>query len=158
MKRFGELTNPKFLQSKKNFKLRHWKVWKIGERRGIWHVTESETFLLPYFGFHTQGDLLKSSTFPEEVGHLVTLILVGRPDLAVARLVSNFSFSFVKSPLRSSVDPHCSGNSIKFNLWNPSKCSNNIIKALITCLKLLYFALGWWSVLQVQLAEPTCAE
>lgn len=49
-----------------------------------------------------QGDLLKISTFPKEVGHLVTLILVERPDLAVARLVSDFCFpEVVKSPLRS---------------------------------------------------------
>lgn len=59
-------------------------------------------FLLPYFGSDMQGDLLKSSTFPKEVGHLVTLILVERPNLAVARLVSNFCLpEVVKSPLGS---------------------------------------------------------
>lgn len=42
----------------------------------VWHVTERETFLLPYFGSDMQGDLLKSSTFPKEVGHLITFILV----------------------------------------------------------------------------------
>lgn len=71
-------------------------------RERIWHVTEKETFLLPYFGSAMQGDLLKSSTFPKEVGHLVTLILVERPNSAVARLVSDFCFpEVVKSPLRS---------------------------------------------------------
>lgn len=63
-----------------------------------------------------QSDLLKSSTFPKEVGHLVTFILVERPNLAITRLANNFCFpAVVKSSLRSSVDPHYSGNSIKYN-------------------------------------------
>lgn len=129
-------------------------------RKRIWRVTEKETFLLPYFGSDTQGDLFKSSTFPKEVGHLVTLILVERPNLAVARVVSNFCFpEVVKNLLRSSVDPHYSGGSFKHNHWNPQNCSNKIIKALITCQELLSFALlGQWSMLREQLAEPTCAE
>lgn len=77
---------------------------------------KKETFLLPYFGSDKQGDLLKSSTFPKEVGHLGTFIFVGRPNLALARLVGNFCFSdVVKSPLRSTVDPHYSENCIKYN-------------------------------------------
>ena len=47
-------------------------------------VIEKESFLLPYFGSDMQGDLFKSSTVPKEVGHLVTLILVERPNLAEA--------------------------------------------------------------------------
>ena len=47
-------------------------------------VIEKESFLLPYFGSDMQGDLFKSSTFTKEVGHLVTLILVERPNLAEA--------------------------------------------------------------------------
>lgn len=59
-----------------------------------------KTFLLPYFGSDTQGDLLKSSTFPQEVGHLVTLISIERPNLVMAKLVSNFCCTeVVENPL-----------------------------------------------------------
>lgn len=134
--------------------------WIKAERKRIWHVTEKETFLLPYFGSDPQSDLLKSSTVPEEVGHLVTLILVERPNPAKARVVGDSCFpEVVKNPLRSLVDPLYSGNAIKYNDWNPKNRSNKIIKALITCQETLYFALlGRGSMLRVQLAEPTCAE
>lgn len=46
-----------------------------------------------------QGDLLKSSTFPKEVGHLVTLILVERPNLAMARLVFSAFLKLYKADL-----------------------------------------------------------
>lgn len=119
-------------------------------RRRIWHVTEKETFLLPYFGSYLQGDLLKSSTFPKEVGHLVTFIFIERQNLAVARLVSNFCFpEVVKSLLRSSMDPHDSGDSVKYNHWNSNKCSSKAVKVLITCHELVYFPLlRCWSRLQ----------
>lgn len=61
-----------------------------------------------------QGDLWKSSTFPKELGHLVTFILVERPNLARARLVSNICFpEVVKSPVcflqlsKAHSDPVC---------------------------------------------------
>lgn len=63
-------------------------MWKLGEselrEEQNLDVIEKESFLLPYFGSDMQGDLFKSSTFPKEVGHLVTLILVESPNLAKA--------------------------------------------------------------------------
>lgn len=72
--------------------------------------------LLSYFGSHKQNDLLKNSTFPEEVGHLVTCILVERPDVVLVRSASKFFLSeVVKSQLRSIADPHYPENPITFN-------------------------------------------
>lgn len=104
-----------------NLGIQNW-GWRV-----IWFVTE-KTFLLPYFGSHAQSDLLKSSTFPEEVGHLITFILLERPDRVVAIKISDFFIlEVVKSPFRSILDPCYPGNPVMLNDWNLNKCSNKIM-------------------------------
>lgn len=54
------------------------------QSRGSMSQKKRKKNLLPYFRSDPQGDLCKTSTFPKEVGHLVTLIFIEKPDLIVA--------------------------------------------------------------------------